>query len=72
MARVEEEETDKVVKKYVPDHLKFSYLIPAFCLTEERGGSLRCLWELDSAECLSIYNVLIETSNFCFLYSRPK
>ncbi|XP_025884719.1 uncharacterized protein [Solanum lycopersicum] len=48
-ARVEEEEADKVVKICVSEHLRFSHRIPAFCLTEERDGSLRGFWELDPA-----------------------
>ncbi|WMV38134.1 hypothetical protein MTR67_031519 [Solanum verrucosum] len=47
MARVEEEEADKVVKIYVSEHLRFCHQIPTFHLTEERVGSLRGLWELD-------------------------
>ncbi|XP_004229298.1 uncharacterized protein [Solanum lycopersicum] len=37
------------VKISMSDHLKFSHGIPAFRLTEERGGSLRGFWELDPA-----------------------
>ncbi|WMV09438.1 hypothetical protein MTR67_002823 [Solanum verrucosum] len=48
-ARVEEEEADKAVKICVSEHLRFSHRIPAFRLTEERGGSLRGFWELDTA-----------------------
>ncbi|KAH0781642.1 hypothetical protein KY290_001240 [Solanum tuberosum] len=49
-ARVEEEEeAEKVVKICVSEHLRFSHRIPAFRLTEERGGSLRGFWELDPA-----------------------
>uniref|UniRef100_M1DT74 DNAJ heat shock N-terminal domain-containing protein n=1 Tax=Solanum tuberosum TaxID=4113 RepID=M1DT74_SOLTU len=40
-ARVEEEEAEKVVKICVSERLRFSHRIPAFRLTEERGGSLR-------------------------------
>ncbi|WMV38137.1 hypothetical protein MTR67_031522 [Solanum verrucosum] len=50
MARAEEEEADKVVKVCASEHLRFSHQIPAFCLTEERGGSLRGFWELDPVE----------------------
>ncbi|KAK4737442.1 hypothetical protein R3W88_001139 [Solanum pinnatisectum] len=46
-ARVEEEEANKVVKICVSEHLRLSHRNPAFCLTEERGGSLRGFWELD-------------------------
>ncbi|KAK4713641.1 hypothetical protein R3W88_019548 [Solanum pinnatisectum] len=49
MTRVEEEEDDKVVKICVSEHLRFSHQIPAFRLTEERGGSSRGFWELDLA-----------------------
>ncbi|KAH0781646.1 hypothetical protein KY290_001244 [Solanum tuberosum] len=46
---MEEEEADKGVKICVSEHLRFSHRIPAFRLTEERGGSLRGFWELDPA-----------------------
>ncbi|KAH0653020.1 hypothetical protein KY285_030555 [Solanum tuberosum] len=49
MARMEEEEADKVVKINVSEHLRFSHQIPTFRLTKERGGSLRGFWELDPA-----------------------
>uniref|UniRef100_M1DVA6 DNAJ heat shock N-terminal domain-containing protein n=1 Tax=Solanum tuberosum TaxID=4113 RepID=M1DVA6_SOLTU len=45
--RVEEEETDKVVKICVSEHLRFSHQIPDFRLTKEKGGSLRGFSELD-------------------------
>ncbi|WMV38133.1 hypothetical protein MTR67_031518, partial [Solanum verrucosum] len=49
MARVEEKKADKVVKICVSEDLRFSHQIPAFRLTEERGGSLRGFWELGTA-----------------------
>ncbi|WMV38144.1 hypothetical protein MTR67_031529 [Solanum verrucosum] len=49
MARVEEEEPDKVVKICALEHLRLSHQIPAFRLTEERGGSLQGFWEHDPA-----------------------
>ncbi|XP_006346574.2 uncharacterized protein [Solanum tuberosum] len=48
MARVEEEEADKVVKICVSEDMRFSHQIPSFRLTKERGGSLRGFWELDT------------------------
>lgn len=38
-------------KREIPasEYIIFSHRIPAFCLTEERGGKLRGFWELDTA-----------------------
>ncbi|ONK67544.1 uncharacterized protein A4U43_C05F1140 [Asparagus officinalis] len=39
----------KIVDIPISERLKFSHRIPAFRLTEERGGKLRGCWELDPA-----------------------
>ncbi|KAK4379966.1 hypothetical protein RND71_001828 [Anisodus tanguticus] len=43
------EEASRTVKISLSEQLRFSHQIPAFRLTEERGGSLRGFWELDPA-----------------------
>ncbi|XP_016471734.2 uncharacterized protein LOC107793780 [Nicotiana tabacum] len=43
------EEANVTVKISLPEQLKFSHQIPAFRLTEERGGIVRGFWELDPA-----------------------
>ncbi|WMV09423.1 hypothetical protein MTR67_002808 [Solanum verrucosum] len=60
------------MKICVSEHLRFSHRIPAFRLTEERGGNLRGFRSLIQQECLCVYYVLIEASNFSFLYLIPK
>ncbi|CAN4123254.1 unnamed protein product [Withania somnifera] len=44
-----EEEAYRTVKISLSEQLRFSHQIPAFRLTEERGGSMRGFWELDPA-----------------------
>ncbi|XP_060197865.1 uncharacterized protein LOC132626865 [Lycium barbarum] len=43
------EEANGTVRIPLSEQLRFSHQIPAFRLTEERGGSLRGFWELDPA-----------------------
>ncbi|PHU29861.1 hypothetical protein BC332_01954 [Capsicum chinense] len=47
--QVEAEAANGTVKISVSEQLRFSHQIPAYHLTEERGGSLRGFWELDPA-----------------------